>query len=97
MDFKTKKKFDKWISIIKECETSGLRIYDWCKKNNISTSTFYFWKKKIEMILNNERLYSQQENNSQNVIATIKTKFADITIYSGIDNELLQKILNLVT
>lgn len=49
------------------------------------------------MILNNERLYSQQENNSQNVIATIKTKFADITIYSGIDNELLQKILNLVT
>ena len=62
MDFKTKKKFDKWISIIKECESSGLGIYDWCKKNNISTSTFYFWKKKIEMILNNERLHYLEEH-----------------------------------
>lgn len=46
MDFKTKKKFDKWISIIKECESSGLGIYDWCKKIIFQHQHFIFGKKR---------------------------------------------------
>lgn len=32
---------EKWISLIKECQSSGMTIRAWCKQNNIKEQTYY--------------------------------------------------------
>lgn len=32
---------NEWMAIIQECKSSGYTDSDWCKRNNISASTFY--------------------------------------------------------
>lgn len=31
----------KWISLIKECQSSDMTIRDWCKQNDIKEQTYY--------------------------------------------------------
>lgn len=33
---------------VMECRSSGLSDYQWCKKNNISPSTFYNWTQQLK-------------------------------------------------
>ena len=35
---------DKWACIIKEQQSSGLTIADWCTQNNISRHKYNYWK-----------------------------------------------------
>ena len=35
---------------VMECRSSGLSDYQWCKKNNISPSTFYNWTQQLKKI-----------------------------------------------
>ena len=37
------------LSLIKQCRSSGLSDYEWCRQNNISDSTFYYWIKKLRI------------------------------------------------
>lgn len=99
---KTQEKIQKWVKIIKDCESSGIGVYDWCKNNNISISTFYFWKKKIKNLNKNCNFVNKLVNQSFSLklgdaVAVIKTNNADILLYSGIDDDLLQKILTCIT
>ncbi len=32
---------ERWLSIIKECQSSGMTIRAWCKQNNIKEATYY--------------------------------------------------------
>ncbi len=32
---------ENWISLIKECQSSGMTIRAWCKQNNIKEQTYY--------------------------------------------------------
>lgn len=32
---------EKWLSIIKECQSSGMTIRAWCQQNNIKEATYY--------------------------------------------------------
>ena len=36
-----------WRERIRECQSSGLPIYYWCKENGINKKTYYRWKRKI--------------------------------------------------
>ncbi len=38
---------DEAYSIVMECRKSGMSDYSWCRENNIPTSTFYYWLKKL--------------------------------------------------
>lgn len=37
----------KWTAIIKECRNSGMTVAAWCRENNISNKSFYYWQRKI--------------------------------------------------
>jgi len=37
---------DKWPDIIRQCKASGLSDWEWCRRNNIPDSTFYYQLKK---------------------------------------------------
>lgn len=36
-----------WKQIIETCEESGLPVKRWCKENQISSPSYYYWKKRI--------------------------------------------------
>ena len=37
------------LSLIKQCRSSGLSDYEWCRQNNINNSTFYYWIKQLRI------------------------------------------------
>jgi hypothetical protein len=46
---------DKYLTeIIQTCRVSGLSDYEWCKINNISTSSFYYNVKRLRMVACND-------------------------------------------
>ena len=40
----------RWLKIINECLSSGMKKSEWCKANGISDKSFYYWQR----ILRNE-------------------------------------------
>lgn len=44
---KTKYRQDQWKKLIKECQSSGLQVNEWCEKNQVSRSADYYWLRKI--------------------------------------------------
>lgn len=37
-----------WKERIQNCLDSNLPVKTWCKQNNISPPTFYYWRKRLE-------------------------------------------------
>mgnify|MGYP002514793606 CR=1 FL=1 len=37
------------MELITRCRQSGLSDYEWCRENNINSSTFYYWIKKLRI------------------------------------------------
>lgn len=40
-------RMNEWIKIVHECHNSGLNVTAWCKNNNITTNSYYYWLRKI--------------------------------------------------
>ena len=38
-----------WTELIQKCRVSGLSDYEWCQRNSISTSSFYYNVKRLRM------------------------------------------------
>jgi hypothetical protein len=38
-----------WTQMISECNQSGLTVKAWCKENNIKTTSYYYWLKRIRI------------------------------------------------
>ncbi len=41
-------KLDRWTGILKEQNSSGLSVKDWCSQNGISRDQFFYWKRKLK-------------------------------------------------
>lgn len=44
---KTKLRQEQWEKLIADCQNSGLKVDDWCLKNNVSRHAYYYWLRKI--------------------------------------------------
>jgi len=44
---KTRFRQEQWEKLILDCQSSGLKIDDWCKENNISRHAYYYWLRKV--------------------------------------------------
>ncbi len=40
--------YSKWAEIIKSCKSSGMKVSDWLRQNNISKDQYYYWQRKIK-------------------------------------------------
>ena len=55
-----------WAGIIRERKHSGLSVIEWCKNNDISQKTYYYWQRKVREAMCEELLTQQS---SESVVA----------------------------
>lgn len=46
-NIKTEYNLKQWHLIIQDCRNSGMKVYDWCKQNNVNRNSYYYWYKKV--------------------------------------------------
>jgi hypothetical protein len=44
-----KYRLEQWTAIIQERINSGKRVDVWCKENNISRDSYYYWLRKVKL------------------------------------------------
>ncbi|MHB8130317.1 MAG: IS66 family insertion sequence element accessory protein TnpA [Mobilitalea sp.] len=69
--------FQKWSSIIQECNASQLSTRQWCNQNGILEGTYYYWLKRIRLKSLEQLPALHTEINVQEVSA-LPTVFAKI-------------------
>lgn len=46
---KTRFRQSQWEDLIRTCQSSGLKVDDWCVQNQISRHAYYYWLRKIRI------------------------------------------------
>ena len=90
-----------WVERITECRSSGKSVRVWCRENEISEKTYYYWQRRIyqQMISTAETVrfaeISCQEETVPNSGATAKISLsgATVEVYPGADSQMIQTIL----
>lgn len=44
---KNKYRLEQWTKRIQECQSSGMKIDDWCIANGLNRNTYYYWLRKV--------------------------------------------------
>lgn len=94
----------KWASIIKDCETSGLYVTEYCRQHNLSHNAYYYWLRKVnaatsqqvefvELPKPEERVVPVTDSNAQ---LTIKTGGTEVSINNDAPTELVTRILEAI-
>ena len=51
-------KMQEWIKRIETWQSSGKTIKAWCLENAISYATFYYWRKRLSLVIRKENTIS---------------------------------------
>ena len=90
-----------WAERITECRSSGKSVRAWCKENEISEKTYYYWQRRLyqQMISAPQRVdfaeIPREIQTGQSTGATAKVCLcgATIEVYPGADAQMIQVIL----
>lgn len=44
---KNKFRLEQWTKLIKACQSSGMKIDDWCNANGVTHHAYYYWLRKV--------------------------------------------------
>lgn len=44
---KTRFRKEQWKKLILECQSSGMKVQDWCATHDVSKHAYYYWLRKI--------------------------------------------------
>jgi len=91
---------DKWPDIIRQCKASGLSDWEWCRRNNICDSTFYYQLKKHkdiactpgEVIQPKLPEYSQRPCPEQHDIVPLIIRDDDVMSVANVDHRIAAKL-----
>ena len=104
---KTKYRQDQWKKLIKECQSSGLQVNEWCEKNQISRHAYYYWLRKIrinacESMLpvipeqNNSIAFAKvelQSHYSASPVITIHLFGVSVDVRDGVSQQTIESVL----
>ena len=90
-----------WAERIAECRSSGKSVRAWCRENEISEKTYYYWQRRLyqQMLSTVERVdfaeIPRGIQTGQSTGAAIKVCLsgATIEVYPGADAQMIQVIL----
>ncbi len=59
-------KLEAWASRFAEHRASGLTVADWCRQNNISKHSYFYWKRKLkdEAVVSNSQVLTSVHDHS---------------------------------
>ncbi|MCR5449740.1 MAG: hypothetical protein K6F23_10120 [Solobacterium sp.] len=79
---------ERWKTIIKECNESGMKKAYWLAAHNINSKTYYNWQRKLRMEIGAELVLAQ---NNAIVPAQNSTDFCQLTQPVGEISEVTEK------
>ena len=90
-----------WVERIAECRGSGLSVGEWCRDNEISEKTYYYWQRRLyqQMVSTAEQVSfaeiprEVQTGRCGEVTAKISMPGASVEICPGADAETIRAIL----
>ena len=90
-----------WAERIAECRSSGMSVRAWCRENEISEKTYYYWQRRLyqQLISAGKRVAfaeiprGVQTGQSSGAAAKICLSGATIEVYPGADAQMIQVIL----
>ncbi|MGN0263706.1 MAG: IS66 family insertion sequence element accessory protein TnpA [Oliverpabstia sp.] len=73
-------RIENWKRLILEANNSGLSKTEWCRQNNISSKTFFYWQRKVRLMEARKALSSSElPSVSTGQKAAISPDFVDMT------------------
>ena len=90
-----------WAERIAECRSSGKSVRAWCRENEISEKTYYYWQRRLyqQMVSTAERVdfaeipRGVQIGQCSGAAAKISLSGATIEVYPGADAQMIRAIL----
>ena len=90
-----------WAERIAECRSSGMSVRAWCRENEISEKTYYYWQRKLyqQMISSTQRVdfaeipRGLQTGQSTGAAAKVCLSGATIEVYPRADAQMIRVIL----
>ena len=71
---------ENWKRLILEANNSGLSKKEWCRQNNISSKTFFYWQRKVRLMEAQKALSSSElPSVSTGQKTAISSDFVDMT------------------
>lgn len=104
---KTRYRKEQWEKLIKNCQSSGLQVDEWCEKNQVSRHAYYYWLRKIRMKACESMLPAIPEQNksiafakvelqphySRSPVITIHLSGASIDVSDGVGQQTIESVL----
>ncbi|NLE04255.1 MAG: IS66 family insertion sequence element accessory protein TnpB [Crenarchaeota archaeon] len=81
---KTRLRQEQWEKLIIDCQNSGLKIDDWCEKNQISRHAYYYWLRKIRKKTCESLVPTIPKQNSSVVFAKVEMQAHQTTTATAI-------------
>ena len=44
---KNQYRLEQWTRLIQDCQSSGMRVDDWCEANGVTHHAYYYWLRKV--------------------------------------------------
>ena len=44
---KNQYRLEQWTKLIQQCQSSGLKVHDWCEANGVTHHAYYYWLRKV--------------------------------------------------
>ena len=44
---KNQYRLEQWTKLIQDCQSSGMKIDDWCEANGVTHHAYYYWLRKV--------------------------------------------------
>ena len=89
----TSQSLKEWALKIKECRSSGLTVRQWCRNEGIRTQRFYYWQKKLFMLLSPQQhtefaelpssSHIQEPSTGTNAFAKISVGSLSVELYAN--------------
>ena len=48
---KNQYRLEQWTRLIQDCQSSGMRVDDWCEANGVTHHAYYYWLRKVKEAL----------------------------------------------
>lgn len=90
-----------WASIIKACKSSGLKVDEYCRQNNISRDAYYYWLRKVKeaALLQSgfvEIPLEKQPSEPFRIQMIVKAGNTELCINDSTPSELLSRVLEVI-